>query len=73
LHRPYCLLLFGEDHHAEVSLGIVTGPLPAVARGNEPVATALASAGQREHLEQISIEVSESMREVKETGASGST
>jgi len=28
---------------AEVSLGIVTGPLPAVARGNETVATALAN------------------------------
>jgi len=28
---------------SEVSLGIVTGPLPAVARGNEPVATALAN------------------------------
>ena len=28
---------------SEVSLGIVTGPLPAVARGNEPVATATAN------------------------------
>ena len=30
----------GRIIRAEVSLGIVTGPLPAVARGNEPVATA---------------------------------
>ena len=28
---------------SEVSLGIVTGPLPAVARGSDPVATALAN------------------------------